>query len=212
MLMLDEKLLAKIEGRAAMSLADVMAIQTSDDFTTPTNITDHLPRFGTDPCTNERSTVKAERQYVFRHELLARECEEWSASVHENSVTLSACMDLLAGSIREAMPTQTDGLAAEWVGSVWCNFPYSDPLPWCDRLAAHDDTWVALAKLDTTTRWWARLMDAGAEWAPFRARQKFGQPGKDMTANFPSVLIWRWWDPPTAIAKQLWWKSYGVYT
>ena len=97
-----------------------------------------------------------------------------------------------------------DGLALPWAGSVWCNGPYSDPLPWCVRLRAHDAPWCSLWKLDTTTRWFAELMAAGASWAPFRKRLRFGRPGNKSAADFASVLIWRDWTPPDAVLSRLW--------
>lgn len=104
-----------------------------------------------------------------------------------------------------------DGLAEPWtltprgpLGSVWCNGPYSDPLPWCERLRDHDAPWCALWKLDTTTAWWRELMAAGASWAPFRMRLKFERPNNCGVANFTSVLVWRDWEPSPAVQARLW--------
>lgn len=98
-----------------------------------------------------------------------------------------------------------DGLARGWGYSVFVNGPYSDPLPWCRRLAKHDGAACALWKLDPTTKWFAVLVEAGYTWAPFRARLAFEQPSKPpITANFPSVLMWRRWQPSSALAELLW--------
>lgn len=97
-----------------------------------------------------------------------------------------------------------DGLALPWVGSVWCNGPYSDPLPWCERLRAHGEPWAALWKLDTTTAWFRVLVDSGAFWAPFRKRLRFDRPGNCGSADFPSVLFWRDWQPSEAVLARLW--------
>lgn len=97
-----------------------------------------------------------------------------------------------------------DGLSLPWFGLVWCNGPYSDPLPWCRRLAAHDGPWVALWKLDPTTRWFGVLADSGAHWGAFRKRLRFERPGNCGSANFPSVLVWRDWTPPEAVMVRLW--------
>lgn len=207
--MLDEKRRKHIEDRAATTLEQVLAVKTTDDFCTPKWFADIVGEFDMDVCTNELSHIRARERFVFGHELLARECEQMSLEVFDEK-DLWAKLVNLATAIRNAMPKQTDGLAAPWVGSLWDNFPYSNPLPWCERHADHDDTSVILAKLDTTTKWWRVLMDAGFEWAPFRARFKFEQPGKSMTANFASVLIWKWWDPPREVQKHLWHRSYGA--
>lgn len=98
-----------------------------------------------------------------------------------------------------------DGLAQRWGYSVFVNGPYSNPLPWCRRLAKHDGPWCALWKLDPTTKWFARLVDSGARWAAFRDRIAFERPGKPaITANFPSVLVFRDWTPIASLAAKLW--------
>ena len=104
-----------------------------------------------------------------------------------------------------------DALAWDWPAgqSLFANWPYSNPLPWAMRIAAHDGPWCALAKLDPTTRWHAALMEASPTVAPFRKRLKF-EGEKAMTANFPSVLIYSAWRPPAALVPHLWLSSYAV--
>jgi hypothetical protein len=98
-----------------------------------------------------------------------------------------------------------DGLIKRWGYSVFVNGPYSKPMPWCRRLAKHDGPWCALWKLDPTTKWFAAMIDAGATWAAFRGRVRFERPDKPpLTANFPSVLVFRDWTPSAALAALLW--------
>lgn len=103
-----------------------------------------------------------------------------------------------------------DGLAEPWTrpdGSpalVWCNKPYSHPMPWCERLRAHGGSWVALPKQDQTTAWWRQLMAARPWWAPFRMRLPFEKPGNSGGAEFCSALVWKDWDPPIAVRHMLW--------
>lgn len=99
-----------------------------------------------------------------------------------------------------------DGLTRRWGYSVFVNGPYSDPMPWCRRLVKHDGPWCALWKLDPTTKWFATLAEGtGATWAAFRQRLKFERPDKPpITANFPSVLVYRDWTPTPALAGLLW--------
>lgn len=211
--MIDEKKLQEIESRSLLTLEQTLALFSTDDFNTPVDICDDLGSFGTDPCSNPRSHIAAENRYMFEQELRARDCEALAALAVREMEHGGGCRDRLldlATAIRAQMPRQTDGLTANWIGWVFANFPYSNPLRWCERLHDHDDAWVALAKLDTTTRWWSVLMDSGATWAPFRARIKHEQPGKSMTSNFPSVLIWKRWHPPRAMQKRLWLPVYGV--
>lgn len=98
-----------------------------------------------------------------------------------------------------------NGLKLPWRGSVWCNPPYSAPLPFAQLLAAHDDAWCALVKLDPTTAWWAVLAEACDDWAPFRFRLRFERSDrKSITPNFMSALIWRRWEPCVDLQRQLW--------
>ncbi len=106
----------------------------------------------------------------------------------------------------------SDGLAMDWDWhSVFVNPPFSNPLPWAEKLAEHRGPWAALVKLDPTTQWWRTLVgDAwqpNVQWTPFRRRIRFslpsGEPGPHV-ANFPCALVWAAWEPPTALREHLW--------
>jgi len=109
-----------------------------------------------------------------------------------------------------------DGLSLPWTrddgapASVWCNGPYSNPLPWCERLRVHRGPWCSLWKLDSTTAWFEQLMIGCDAWAPFRNRIKFAGV-KHFTANFASVLVWGFgWTPGSAMLARLWPPSKGL--
>lgn len=159
----------------------------SDSWCTPRAIADALGPFDLDPCSNARSHIRA-------HDRIQLEA-------------LDAPTDLLAA--RRAW--KGDGLAEGWgKGSVFLNWPYSDPLPWARKVALHDGPWVVLAKLDPSTKWWAALMSVATTVAPFRKRIAFetDAPGKTMTANFPSVLVYSAWRPPRELVPYLWLPTY----
>jgi hypothetical protein len=55
-----------------------------------------------------------------------------------------------------------DGLAVPWDSSVFINWPYSDPMPWVDKLLAEIAVGrvrhaIILPKHDHSTEWWAKL-------------------------------------------------------
>lgn len=147
---------------------------TTDDWCTPLWLANLLGPFDLDPCSNERSHIRAGYQCSL-----------------DGSGTLG------------------NGLEATWNrrAAVFVNPPYSKPLPWCERLAAHDGPWCALLKLDPTTRWWAALMSASPTVAPFKKRIKFDGE-QTMTANFPSVLVYSAWRPSAELAQHLWIARY----
>jgi hypothetical protein len=164
---------------------------SSDDWCTPEWLADALGGFDMDPCSNERSHIRS----------------------------ADAC----------SLATGSCGLERDWgCGSVFCNPPYSDVGPWAAKLAAHAGPWCALVKLDPTTKWWATLMTSMPTVAPFRKRIRFeGQGGgagfvapvgrkregsrvnNQMTANFPSVLVYSAWRPPAALVRHLWLPTYA---
>lgn len=39
---------------------------------------------------------------------------------------------------RRMISLPQDGLAVKWNGRVWCNPPYSDPLPWVKKMTEHE--------------------------------------------------------------------------
>lgn len=105
------------------------------------------------------------------------------------------------------------GLEIGWHNwSVFVNPGYSNVTPWAARLVAHEGPWVALLKLDPTTKWWATLMSANPTVAPFRKRIAFetDRQGKTMTAVFPSVLVFSAWRPPAALRPYLWLPTWEV--
>jgi hypothetical protein len=145
---------------------------TSDSWCTPKWLADLLGLFYIDPCSNDRSHIRADLTFT-------------GGGDHD-------C-----------------GLTASWGrSSVFVNPPYSNPLPWCERLRDHDGPWCALLKLDPSTRWWAALMAASPTVAPFRKRIKF-EGDRAMTANFPSVLVYSAWRPSRELAAHLWLPQYA---
>lgn len=203
---LDPKRRAKIRQRAAMTPKQAISILTTDDWGTPEWVCKLLGHFDLDPCSNARSFVHAPNRFVFEFELIARDAEQLAVEADLAGMRDEARkLRRQAKAIRKQMPEQIDGLLTEWFGTVFINCPYSDPLPWTSKAAAYRGPWVMLLKLDTTTKWWRVLMEAGAEWAPLNKRLTYVQPGKAMTANFSSVLVWRGdWEPSKALQEHLW--------
>lgn len=73
------------------------------------------------------------------------------------------------GHLRYDGQDRGDGLSQPWEYSLWMNPPYSDPLPWADRFAAHAERelrYIALVKLDCTTEWWRVLVGSRSRPSP----------------------------------------------
>lgn len=80
-----------------------------------------------------------------------------------------------------------DGLGS-WEDKTFVNPPYSNPLPWVKNAVKENKkgkTIVMLLKMDTSTRWFKELQEAGAIFLWVNGRLKFNT-GK--SANFPSML------------------------
>ena len=81
-----------------------------------------------------------------------------------------------------------DGLGS-WKDRTFVNPPYSKPMPWVEKAIAENKkgkTIVMLLKVDTSTKWFARLIEAKAEIMWFNKRLKFLN---NKPANFPSMLV-----------------------
>lgn len=62
---------------------------------------------------------------------------------------------------RQRVMLPDDGLSIVWRGhgTVWCNPPYSDPLPWVKKGLAEADEILYLLPTQTATEWGRRLLD-----------------------------------------------------
>jgi hypothetical protein len=53
---------------------------------------------------------------------------------------------------RQLICLPDDGLQRDWHGRVWLNPPYSNPMPWLERLLVHGNG-IALVLASTDTKW-----------------------------------------------------------
>jgi phage N-6-adenine-methyltransferase len=60
---------------------------------------------------------------------------------------------------RRYLTALDDGLATRWVGSVWCNPPYSGSTPWVEKWAAHDGPGMLLVPA-VKSRWVGDMLKA----------------------------------------------------
>lgn len=81
-----------------------------------------------------------------------------------------------------------DGLG-DWKDKTFVNPPYSNPLKWIEKAIEESKkgkTIVMLLRVDTSTKWYARLVEANAHFLWFAERLRFGDK---KPANFPSMLV-----------------------
>ena len=82
-----------------------------------------------------------------------------------------------------------DGLALPWFGMVYVNGPFSDLLPWADRLyetyRQTDGVWSAgfLVNADSSTAWWKRLRETLPLCFDFDKRIQFDAPDGVKTSS-----------------------------
>lgn len=91
-----------------------------------------------------------------------------------------------------------NGLEIEWKDKTYVNPPYSNPLPWVEKAIEESKkgkTIVMLLKVDTSTRWFAKIIESKARIFWLNGRIKFKQLGSDLKkdkwqpAGFPSMLV-----------------------
>ncbi len=120
-----------------------------------------------------------------------------------------------------SLEKKLDGKKLPWHGSVYLNWPYSDPLPWALKLIAEMEAGrcteaIVLCKLDTSTEWWHTLIGYGKPdlWT-FDKRILFDEPpeliaarikkyaeegksgGEKSSTNFSSAIIHHRGDRPS---------------
>ena len=82
-----------------------------------------------------------------------------------------------------------NGLKVSWHPRTYVNPPYSNPLPWVEKAIEESKKGkmiVMLLKVDTSTRWFAKLVEAKAKILWFNGRLRFAN---NSPANFPSMLV-----------------------
>ncbi len=84
---------------------------------------------------------------------------------------------------------ETDGLKIEWGDKTYVNPPYSNPLPWVEKAIEENKKGhmiVMLLRVDTSTKWFAKLIEAKAQilWINGRLKHHTGS-----SANFASMLV-----------------------
>lgn len=56
-------------------------------------------------------------------------------------------------------PKFGDGLLEDWKGRVWLNEPFSDPLPWIEKMVDHGNGIILAPAKSTDTRWCQLLLN-----------------------------------------------------
>lgn len=116
-----------------------------------------------------------------------------------------------------SLEANQDGLALPWLGLVYCNPPYSAPLPWAQKLAAE---WSSLAgagflvNADHSPKWWHVLKQALPIRLDFDERIEFAAPpGVEASKNDrPQTLLmdaafWAKCDQPALLAMGTLWRQ-----
>jgi len=66
-----------------------------------------------------------------------------------------------------------DGLTDRWHGIVWCNPPFSKPLPWIERMVGHGCGIMLLPAKSPETRWGQRVLSTAGLVLLQRGRMLF---------------------------------------
>ena len=94
---------------------------------------------------------------------------------------------------------EINGLETEWQDKTFVNPPYSNPMPWVEKaiLESKKGKMIAMMlKHDSSTKWYAKLQEEGAQFLWFSKRLHFKRKaynGDDKfftyIAAFPSMLV-----------------------
>ena len=94
---------------------------------------------------------------------------------------------------------EDDGLTHDWMGKVYCNFPYSDKatpmLQWVRHLRLQREVTesICLVPAYTDTKWWHELCDGFPLICLMEGRLRFLGPDGELqdSARFPSALVYQ---------------------
>ena len=90
----------------------------------------------------------------------------------------------------EAFTIKDDGLSKDWGRRVFCNLPYSDPMPWMERCSEHRGVALVLPKMDPGTRWWQKHARKAEAMCLLEKRVAFSKNGVPQNgADFSSVML-----------------------
>ena len=89
-----------------------------------------------------------------------------------------------------------NGLNIDWKDKTYVNPPYSSPLKWVEKAIEENKKGkiiVLLLKVDTSTKWYLKLVEANAHILFIHKRLKFRNPkgnnNEKSPAGFPSMLV-----------------------
>lgn len=109
-----------------------------------------------------------------------------------------------------------DGLALPWFGLVYVNFPFSDPLPWAEKIAEERPNLTGVGVMcnaDHSPRWWHVLAELLPIRLDFDERLQFTPPpGVEPSKNDrPQTLLmdeafWAECDQPALLAMGKLWR------
>ena len=83
-----------------------------------------------------------------------------------------------------------DGLIMDWKEKNYVNPPYSNPLPWVEKAIEENKKGkrvVMLLRVDTSTKWFAKLVEANAHF--FFASGRLHYSDLNKPPNFASMLV-----------------------
>lgn len=87
---------------------------------------------------------------------------------------------------------EDNGLTEDWFGTIWLNPPYSNMIPWVQKIIAEMstdrvETVLLLCKGDSSTNWWQKAAQEAALISAVDHRLQF--EGTDYSAPFPVHLM-----------------------
>lgn len=85
-----------------------------------------------------------------------------------------------------------DGLTRKWFSPAYVNPPYSNPLPWVEKAIKESRNGVnviMLLKVDPSTKWYRKLIEANAHFVYFNERLYFNETSGSQRPNFANMFV-----------------------
>jgi phage N-6-adenine-methyltransferase len=91
---------------------------------------------------------------------------------------------------------EVDALKLDWANKIYVNPPYSNPLPWIEKAieeANKGKVIVMMLKVDTSTKWFRRIIESKAHILWLNGRIKYRRMDykyhKPTPVSFPVMLV-----------------------
>lgn len=170
--------------------------KATNDWLSPPELVQACGPFDFDPCCYPLMPWRTAKVMVSNRTMARDRCildadsPSYSGWGDRYQHTQCHCYDCLLALGKHPVNLVEDGLKSTWLGRVWLNPPWDDPLPWAERMAAHGNGLMLTSAKSTETKWAQLILGEAQAVLFFKSRLLYHYPSgrKSKGAWTPSML------------------------